>query len=282
MSNIGSNPLIHFAAGATSATIACVSCQPMDLIKTRLQQSKQTKDAEKYSSVAQAARTIIQEDGITGLWRGSTSNVMRVVPGAGLYFLMLQMANRRYRARTGHAMTPLHALLTGSFARAATAVIANPAAVAKSRMESVGVWEYKNGRSAVIDVLKTSYTRGAMIQVLGDVIYSGISFAMVNTTSPFAQKKASPTSQFIVSAVAGAVGTAAAYPLDVVRTRVALSKAQGKDAGIVAVVREMLEEEGIAPLYRGVEFVALRRAITTAVTWSSYRAITAAVGRARR
>lgn len=56
-------------------------------IKTRLQLEAKTADR----SIFRTVQGIISNNGITGLWRGTTATVLRNVPGSGLYFWVLSI-----------------------------------------------------------------------------------------------------------------------------------------------------------------------------------------------
>ncbi len=273
---------LQLFAGSASATVACVACQPMDLVKTRLQQRKSAENDAKYNTITSAIRNIIKDDGVLGLWHGSGSTALRVIPGAGLYFMLLHGATTQHMRRTGRAMTFTESLFVGSAARAMAAVVANPFAVAKSRVESVGVFSYDTTADAVKDVFRNAYTRGLTTQILSDVIYSGVSFSIVNqATRPFSSGKPSMPAQFAISAGAGLIGTMVAYPLDVLKTRLALARKEaGEHVAMWPVAREMMREEPAA-FVKGMPFVMARRGVTTAVTWSMYRYIVALAGKGK-
>lgn len=59
---------VHFVAGITGGLVNCVTLQPFDLIKTRIQQSY-VNDRSMYS----LTREIVKNDGISGLWKGTVS-----------------------------------------------------------------------------------------------------------------------------------------------------------------------------------------------------------------
>jgi solute carrier family 25 thiamine pyrophosphate transporter 19 len=69
------SPKVHLSddliAGATSGFVARGISAPFDLIKIRFQ--LQTKDNIKYTSMLQAFRTLISEEGFFSLWKGNLS-----------------------------------------------------------------------------------------------------------------------------------------------------------------------------------------------------------------
>lgn len=99
----------HLASGAVSGAASVLILQPLDLIKTRIQQpsSQVLRPAKTPASPATATtgtrstgrlappsiwattKQVIKADGVSGLWRGTTPTLYRNVPGVSMYFLTL-------------------------------------------------------------------------------------------------------------------------------------------------------------------------------------------------
>lgn len=102
------NPALHLTGGALSGMVACTALQPLDLIKTRLQQQRQDhlaflKEAKSrglkvspqkrfvqggalrncvysvfiYSNIYSTIKDIVHSNGYSGLWRGTVPTIMR-------------------------------------------------------------------------------------------------------------------------------------------------------------------------------------------------------------
>ncbi|KAI9283226.1 hypothetical protein BY458DRAFT_3842 [Sporodiniella umbellata] len=85
------NPILHLTGGALSGMVACVALQPLDLIKTRLQQQRQDhlafiREAKNKglivapfkSNIYSTIKDIVQHNGYSGLWR-ETSLALRSI-----------------------------------------------------------------------------------------------------------------------------------------------------------------------------------------------------------
>lgn len=81
--NIEQNTLISFANGATAGTITTLATQPFDTIKTKSQ------TAEGASTVA-AFRSVLNEFGIEGFWKGTTMRLGRTVFSGGILFTVYE------------------------------------------------------------------------------------------------------------------------------------------------------------------------------------------------
>uniref|UniRef100_A0A8C3NTH4 Uncoupling protein 3 n=1 Tax=Cyanoderma ruficeps TaxID=181631 RepID=A0A8C3NTH4_9PASS len=70
------NPLgmaTRLLAGCTTGAVAVACAQPTDVVKVRFQASRTLSDsARRYSGTVDAYRTIAREEGIRGLWRGTS------------------------------------------------------------------------------------------------------------------------------------------------------------------------------------------------------------------
>ncbi|KAH8590540.1 mitochondrial carrier domain-containing protein [Bisporella sp. PMI_857] len=73
------NSAMTFSMGAVAGTITVYATQPFDTIKTRTQSAKGAKTID-------ALRSIIQEYGVQGFWKGSTMRLLRLVVSGGIVF----------------------------------------------------------------------------------------------------------------------------------------------------------------------------------------------------
>ncbi|RKP01647.1 hypothetical protein CXG81DRAFT_29705 [Caulochytrium protostelioides] len=210
-------------SGAFAGLVSCVALQPLDLIKTRLQQQQQQQQQPSVTMVASSpsasrpwhriplvhtAASVVQADGVRGLWRGTTPSVLRNGPGIALYFVVLEdlrarlntlaarPAVRAYLAAASAAPAAAAAgatdgLLTralrggdtlingvsGVTARGLVSMIMMPVSVVKVRYES-SWYRYPSMAHAASDIMATNGVRGffagAGATVLRDAPYSGL------------------------------------------------------------------------------------------------------------
>lgn len=121
---------VHLLGGATSGMVACIALQPLDLIKTRLQQHRHTLPRHTiYSTI----KDIIHTNRVHGLWRGTVPTIVRNVPGSAMYFYALSEIRGVWKPQR-----KLDNLLAGAVARGSVAFVMMPITVVKVRYEVKG------------------------------------------------------------------------------------------------------------------------------------------------
>eukprot|EP00850_Spirogloea_muscicola_P018083 SM000162S02361 [mRNA] locus=s162:179804:181597:+ [translate_table: standard] len=106
--------LIHVTAGGLSGALAGAITTPLDVVKTRLQcQGVCGASRFRSTSVRQAMRRIVEEEGPRALWRGLRPRVMFHAPAAAICWStyeasksFLQDWNQRQRLKKGQAVQP--------------------------------------------------------------------------------------------------------------------------------------------------------------------------------
>ncbi|KAK2042134.1 mitochondrial carrier [Colletotrichum somersetense] len=87
-------PIMSFANGALAGTVTTIATQPFDTIKTKAQQAKAVGTMESF-------RTIMAEDGVKGLWRGTVMRLGRTVLSGGILFTANEEAMKVLKVLTG-------------------------------------------------------------------------------------------------------------------------------------------------------------------------------------
>ncbi|KAI5449346.1 hypothetical protein NCC49_004797 [Naganishia albida] len=98
----------HLLSGATSGLASAVMLQPLDLVKTRLQQGPATgagKALVARRTLTGVVKEVVRDEGWTGLWRGTVPTVVRNVPGVAVYFYLLNEI-RYTLSTTGYFAAP--------------------------------------------------------------------------------------------------------------------------------------------------------------------------------
>ncbi|KAH9921546.1 solute carrier family 25 member 38 [Epithele typhae] len=313
-----SNVSQHLLSGALSGFASTIILQPFDLLKTRIQQPDQLNKlrlsplAPQSTFIFRTARDIVQNDGLVGLWRGTTASLLRNVPGVAMYFTGLNqfrafLATSPYFARLRAQRTPdayststlpkLTAqgnLLAGALTRVTVGLVLNPFSVIKARYES-SYHSYSSLSGAFIGLMRAGPSeifRGAVASSLRDAPYAGIFVvfyeqikstlshaipaspdATVVTGMPFAHSMSMSTAINSASAAsAGALATLATQPFDVLKTKMQV-RSEAKYRGVGSTIRAVWQQRGVAGFFDGATLRISRKVFSSAIGWAVYEGV---------
>ena len=238
------NPVMKaFLAGSLSGTCSTLLFQPLDLVKTRVQQTS-------GSSVARVVEAVLQRDSVRGLWRGLVPSMARTVPGVGIYFSAM---HHMKTSVCGGQPSHLQSVMIGCSARATAATLMIPLTVIKTRFESRS-FGYTSTAAALRSVLGTEGVRG-LVRGLGptlvrDVPFSGLYLMFYSGLKDFfllRSGSSSSSSLFLCGVTAGALSCWVTHPADVVKTRVQLYT----KVGLLQAVEAVWRSEGARGFFAG-------------------------------
>lgn len=273
-----------FLAGSFSGTFSTVLFQPLDLVKTRLQNTPTTIVNGRHGAVSMLTifSSIIQQEHIRGLWRGMTPSIARCVPGVGLYFSSLDYIKSHYL----HGRTPnaLESIAMGFCARSMSGAILIPITVVKTRVES-GVYGYNSMVSALKEIYRTEGIRGMTCGLVPtlfrDAPFSGLYLMFYTQTKQLVPKDLinSPYSSpihFTCGLTAGILASVVTQPADVLKTKMQLYP--NKFNGLWSVIVYVHNNYGVQGYFKGMVPRMLRRTLMAAMAWTVYEQISKQLG----
>ncbi|KAG0328407.1 hypothetical protein BGZ99_005422 [Dissophora globulifera] len=306
-----SDPVSHLLGGAVSGLCACIFVQPLDLIKTRLQQQQQAHlafikqsgqagltIAPLESTIWRTTHNIVKEGSVLSLWRGTVPTIVRNVPGAAMYFTVLNeartlMARRKVNGleRTdtlsGTSALPklsnTENLIAGGASRATIGFVMMPATVIKVRYES-NLYNYKSMSGAFSSIFRTEGLRGLWAgfgaTAMRDAPLAGLyvlfyeqskaKLGALNASSSYFDVGA-PTIHLVSGVAAGFLSTTLTHPFDMLKTRMQLKPAEYKN--VFQGARKVLMEEGAIGFLDGILVRTIRKSIHSAITWTVYEEV---------
>ncbi|GLB33301.1 putative mitochondrial carrier [Lyophyllum shimeji] len=264
MSNVGQQLL----SGALSGLATTICLQPFDLLKTRMQQGDGDVRLQR-NIILGTARDVVRKDGVRGLWRGTEASLMRNVPGVALYMTTLTqlrtlMATSPYlsmfRAQMHNGkkssvlptLTPAGNLLAGATTRVAVGFLLNPFSVLKARYES--------------NMAPQNSFVGIFL-----VFYEGIkrrAYSIIPATS----NGQATVVHTIAAASAGAIGTFATHPFDVIKTKMQV-RSEDRYSGLLRTSRTIWMQRGVAGFFDGVSLRMTRKVGSSAIGWAVYEGV---------
>ncbi|CAN3360554.1 mitochondrial glycine transporter [Diutina catenulata] len=274
-------PTVSLVSGGLAGLISAMSLQPLDLLKTRLQQQH----GAHRPSLADEVRKV---GNWRELWRGVVPSTLRTSVGAGLYFTTLSTVRdwvARYKAKHGGAayttsassvlprLSAAENLSIGFLARAAVGYVTMPITVIKTRYES-DLYHYNSMAQAVRGTYYdgaahgriANFFRGSLTTLARDCPYAGLYVwfyeackyqaagpgSVVNSASAF---------------VAAAAATTVTAPFDAIKTRLQL---QPGLSFVGATAQLCKEPGGPRNLFRGLSLRLSRKGVSAAISWCVY------------
>ena len=290
------NPVIKsFLAGSASGTCSSLFFQPLDLVKTRLQQNVSQQRPRIGGSIA-VVRAVVSgsERGILALWTGLVPSITRTVPGVGLYFGSIE-ALKDLRAETSWANWMVGDFAIGVVARCISASVMNPVSVVKTRFESAahtggggGDYAYRGVGHALASICRLEGARGLTCglapTIFRDAPYSGFYFmfytqlkesAVVSSVAGEEEGgSGGATSRLVLAKLAaGAAACAVTHPADVVKTQMQLYPRQSPS--LMTAAGQVWRRSGPSGFAAGFAPRALRRTLVTALAWTIYEKVMA-------
>ena len=293
----GVNALATALAGGVAGATARVFVAPLDVVKIRLQVQLEGAGSGKYRGLAQAARTILREEGARGLWAGTVPALFLWVPYTAIQFTVLskfnEEAERRglFRARSHGEKSAVGAFVGGAVAGSVATVATYPFDVIRTLLASQGHPKvYRNVLDAAVGVARDrgvakGLYAGVSVTLAEIVPASAVQFGSYATLKKsFGSESVFAQNDFACGFAAGTIARLVIHPLDVVKKRFqvsgfsrSLAYGQRVDAhayrNFLAAVRTIAKTEGVAGFYKGLFPSLVKSAPASAVTFAVFEAL---------
>ncbi|KAI0195944.1 mitochondrial dicarboxylate carrier protein [Astrocystis sublimbata] len=295
-------------AGATAGLISRFVIAPLDVVKIRLQlQSHSLSDplshahirgSPVYKGTLRTLQHIVKHEGITGLWKGNVPAELMYVSYSAIQFTTYRsttMLLHRLAGGDGHLPHAVESFISGATAGATATATTYPLDLLRTRFAAQGNDKvYVSLRRAVRDIYRdegpSGFFRGLAPGLAQIVPLMGIFFAIYESARQPLGRLELPwgSGDATAGVLASVVAKTGVFPLDLVRKRI---QVQGPTRsryvhrnipeyrGTVASIRQILKQERIRGLYRGLAVSLMKAAPASAVTmWTYERALNFLIG----
>jgi len=288
------NPIVKsFLAGSFSGTCSTILFQPLDLVKTRIQQNHYATlnasgeiAAVQSTNIYSTLRVVIANESVTGLWKGIAPSITRTVPGVGLYFASLH-ALKSNMGKDGQKPGPVQAVALGMTARSFAGCVMIPITVLKTRFES-GRYNYTKMSSALVEIYRLEGVRGLCCglapTLIRDAPYSGL-YLMFYTqlkqnivpqlTGLIPGESVIRNNGYVASLThftcgitAGLLASMVTHPADVVKTKMQLEPL--RYSTVLNACKQIMLTSGPQGFMVGLAPRMLRRTLMSALAWTVY------------
>ncbi|XP_041363304.1 mitochondrial glycine transporter-like isoform X2 [Gigantopelta aegis] len=267
------SPLVKsFIAGSVSGTCSTLLFQPLDLIKTRVQNSVIL--GPRLGMLA-VATSVVKRDHVLGLWRGLVPSILRCVPGVGIYFSTLHFLRSNFGSVDPR---PIESIQMGGISRAFASVLLLPFTVIKIRYES-SEFAYKSMSRALVVIFQQEGVKGLYSglapTLMRDVPFSALYlmfYTQLKKSVPdYAKQNPAPLQHLACGLIAGILTSLITQPADVVKTHSQLHPEKYGKMHIAAI--HVYQSDGFVGFWRGMVPRMLRRTLMTATAWTLYEEV---------
>ncbi|XP_054713406.1 mitochondrial glycine transporter B-like [Uloborus diversus] len=262
--------LKSFLAGSVSGTCSTLLFQPLDLIKTRLQNG--SKNSTPRNGMITLFMHVVRNEKVAGLWRGTVPSMLRCVPGVGMYFSFLHWLKTNFGSEDPSAF---ECLCFGALARSFAGATLLPVTVIKTRYES-GLYAYNSLSEALCKIYKTEGRRGLFSglapTIIRDAPFSGIYLmfytqAKKNVPSAVRDHVSAAPINFTCGLFAGILASGITQPADVIKTKMQLYPRMYST--VPEAIRIVFTDNGVQGFFRGIVPRVVRRTLMTAMAMDS-------------
>lgn len=277
-----SSAMTPIIIGSISGTVSTAFYQPLELLKTRIQIDHMTSSARptnfnQIKILGRATRSAIllsRQQGIKYLWKGTGASMLRVGPGAGLYYALLNAMQSNFSDRENQPDNPTQAFYFGLTARSLVTFILLPITVVKVRYES-GIFYYQSLSKAVKSAYLSNGWVGIAPTILRDSLFSATYYMCYtklkndnNINDELAKNQLDPRI-FMYGVVSGLIASVITNPIDVLKTNIQVAEERGLSMRFVAA-KLLSEPAGYLRFLDGLVLRSLRRTLLVASTWTMY------------
>ncbi|KAA1085269.1 S-adenosylmethionine transporter [Puccinia graminis f. sp. tritici] len=237
-------------AGAMAGTTVDLFFYPIDTLKTRLQ----------------SRQGFIASGGFKGVYKGLGSVAVGSAPGAALFFTTYEYCKRSIIPSLLPSLSsPVVHMIAASLGEVAACLVRVPTEVVKQRQQTAAYGSSTSSARALQLVIQQggfkSLYQGFGITISREVPFSLLQFPLYERLkSQAAERRSLPSSDqlpahvsAICGSIAGATAAALTTPLDVIKTRIMLTKQRdGARIGIPESFARVYREEGLSAFWKGV------------------------------
>ncbi|KAK7102306.1 mitochondrial carnitine/acylcarnitine carrier protein-like [Littorina saxatilis] len=279
------SPIKDFIAGGFGGVCCVVAGHPLDTIKVRLQTMPRIKPGEVplFTGTFDCAKKTVTKEGFKGLYKGMAAPVTGVAPIFAICFFGYGVGRRLQQKTPEQELSYFQIFKAGMLAGVFTTVIMAPGERIKCLLQ-IQHAAHEKKYAGPVDCAKQLYKEGGMRSIyrgsaatlLRDVPASGMYFMsyewMQHLLTPAGHDRSelSIMRTLFAGGMAGIFNWMVAIPPDVLKSRLQTAPHGKYPNGIRDVTRELLREDGILALYRGVTPVMLRAFPANAACFVGY------------
>lgn len=279
------SPIKGFIAGGFGGSCLVLIGHPFDTIKVRIQTMPLPSPGQPpmYRNTWDCVRKTASNEGLRGFYKGMAAPLVGVAPIFAVSFFGFHIGKQLQQKTPDETLTYPQLFIAGMVAGVFSSVVMAPGERIKCLLQvqqSAATAKY----AGPVDCAKQLYReggirsiyRGTAATLLRDVPASGMYFMtydwLMNALTPAGKtrKDLNPLQTIFAGGMAGVFNWLVAIPPDVLKSRLQTAPEGKYKNGIRGVFAEMMRNEGIFSLYKGVTPVMLRAFPANAACFLGY------------
>ncbi|XP_055331790.1 calcium-binding mitochondrial carrier protein SCaMC-3-like isoform X2 [Paramacrobiotus metropolitanus] len=279
----------HLVAGGVAGCVSRTCTAPLDRIKTFFQVYGRSGQCE---SLLKCFFSMLKEGGYWSLWRGNGMNVLKIAPESAIKFASYEQMKKIIKGKSERELYLSERILAGSMAGAMSQSAIYPMEVIKTRLTLGTTGQFDGIFHAARRILKneglSAFYRGYAPNLAGILPYAGIDLAVYESLKRWylrrhlPSKDAQPPALVVLACgmVSSVCGQVSSYPLALVKTRLQAYDGPvfGAENGTIAVIKNIVNTEGIPGLYRGMGPNFLKAVPAVSISYVVYEHVREALG----
>ncbi|XP_034051791.1 calcium-binding mitochondrial carrier protein SCaMC-1-like [Gymnodraco acuticeps] len=251
----------QLAAGAVAGAISRTGTAPLDRMKVFMQ--VHSSKTNPISLVGGFSR-MIKEGGLSSLWRGNGTNVLKIAPETAIKFMAYEQY-KKLLSSEGQNIETHKRFVAGSLAGATAQTSIYPMELLKTRLTLGKTGQYTGMFDCAKKILRKegimAFYKGYVPNLVGIIPYAGIDLAVYETLkntwlTHHTKDSANPGVLVLVACgtISSTCGQLASYPLALVRTRMqAQASLDTTDQPSMSnLIKKIVAKDGFFGLYRGI------------------------------
>jgi len=272
--------------GSIAGAIGAFAVYPIDLVKTRMQNQRNT-GTRLYSNSWDCFMKVLRGEGIRGLYKGLVPQLVGVAPEKAIKLTVNDTLRSLFGQPGGQIYFPLE-VLAGGGAGASQVIFTNPIEIVKIRLQTQGEAakfgvQPKGAITIVRELGFRGLYRGAAACLLRDIPFSAIYFPAYAAckqwlTDP-AKGAATPGALLLAGALAGIPAASLVTPADVIKTRLQVEARTGQMTykNIPDAAAKIWQSEGFSAFWKGAPARVFRSSPQFGVTLLAYELLHRAI-----
>ncbi|XP_065317977.1 mitochondrial thiamine pyrophosphate carrier-like isoform X3 [Gordionus sp. m RMFG-2023] len=272
-------------------------CQPLDVIKIRLQLQLEPRNNGKYKNMAHAIRLIFKEEGIFAFWKGHMPAQYLSMIYGGVQFATYECMNnflkKLYKSNMEQSNTPIISFLSGSISGIISTSATFPFDLFKTRL--VSQYETQKVYRGILHGANIIYHKegikgfykGLTPSIIQIAPYSGLYFMFYSTLKNESRithkykifENHHTIINFIYGAFSGTLAKIIVYPLDTIKKRLQIQGFEEsrhkfgkfeKYRNFIHCISTIKKNEGFMGYYKGLSPTLLKAGLNTGLMFYFY------------